>query len=152
MMSERRPSWQDGADEDPLRYVDLGLEERAELAAERTGVPLEEVLEQFRELDRRFSFDDPEQRRIAEVVVDFYELDPWPRPRDEETVARIAGELGVTPAVARERIEEVERLTGRSMEVPIERAMANMAMTLYEAHGDHLPPPGDPWWSQGSDG
>lgn len=150
-MSERRPSWQDGADEDPLRYVDLGLEERAELAAERTGVPLEEVLEQFRELDRFRPFDDPKQRRIAEIVVDFYELDPWPRPRDAETFARIADEMGVTPEVARERIEEAERRTGRSMEVPIHRAMANMAMTLYEAHKDHLPPPGDPWWSQAGD-
>lgn len=151
-MSERWRTWQAEVYEDPLVYAHLGFEERAALSSEHTGVPLEEVLEQFRELDRRFSFDDPQSRRMAERVLHLYEMDPWPRPVDAEAIAKVAKKRGITHEEARQHIEEMEALTGLSTEVPMQRAIAEAVIILYELHADRLPPPGDPWWSQGSDG
>lgn len=51
--------WKQDVFENPLAHIGLGLEERAEISTERTGLDLEVVLEQFRELDRRRPFDDP---------------------------------------------------------------------------------------------
>ncbi len=148
MGSTENQSWRPELFDDPLAHVGLGLEERAEITAERTGLDLEVVLEQLHELDRHWSFDDPAERRQAESVVLCYEMNPIPRSR-ETAYASVAGALGVPLDEARRRIEEVEGLIGLSIEVPIHRAMIDLAVTLYELYADELPPPGDPRWGQG---
>lgn len=148
----------DGADNgflDPLMaLVGLDRETRAQVAAERTGRPIEFIRQQFAVLEAQAGrpFDDPTRRRVTEGVVCIFERDLIDGNDDPhrrwEHEGEAAARAGMTRKQFRRRLKEVEELAGCSLDEPIIRAYYRLAFACFDLHKDSLPPAGDPWWSQ----